>query len=968
MRQRKFPFVLSLITIALAACAPRAGHLESIAPPPVWAFEKSDVPLDPDFRFGQLPNGMRYVIRHNETPRGTGLVRFEIAAGSLDEHDSERGYAHFVEHMAFNGSTHVPEGEMVKLLERDGLAFGPDTNASTSYDRTIYSLDLPTNDPALLDTALMLMRETGSELTFSPQAVARERGVVQSEMRDRNTFALRNYEERTDFFQRGSRLAVRLPIGTPDALAGATAEGLKAFWRREYVPAHATLVVIGDFDADKVEAAIRARFADWQPAPAEPQPSAGPFPPRGGEADIYIDPALSEHVTVARQGPWLVEPDTLAQRRENLLREIGYSIINRRLLTRSREANAPFRGASFGTGDLLRAGRTTELNIDTVDGKWRRGLVEAGLEYRRAFQFGFSPDEVAEQLAIIRGGLQNAAAGEDSRSNRHLFSAVHGLLADEAVPDKPSRVLARFEAFAPEITPAKVLAALRREAIPLDDPLLRFQGRIPPGGGQTALRAAWTEAMRTAIKPLAAKAAATFGYTDFGLPGAVVSDTLDPKLSIRTIRFANNVRLNLKHTDLQKDQVLVQVSLDGGQMLATRDNPLAVQMVGIGNSPTLTLGGLGKHSKDELDTILAGRSVSAAVTVTPETFMIQALTNPRDLGVELQLATAQLTDPGYRPEGQVIFQQNINNLFASLRATPGTALAADLGAILSDNDPRFSLGKVEDYRKLTFAKLRADLADRLAHGAIEIGIVGDFDESAAIAAVARTFGALPPREADFRPYAEQRRRSFTADRHPRVLHHDGAKDQALITITWPTRDGEDPEAEMQLALLQRVVQIELTDTLREALGKAYSPGASSEASRTWRGYGTFSINASVDVAQVDAARAAMRSTIAALRAEPISADVLLRARAPLIDGLANLLKTNFGWLTLVDRAQTEPDRIDRYLDAGKRLQAITPAELMALARKYLGDADGVEVTVLPEGVTDPRPVTGPVPAHRAMTE
>ncbi len=949
MLRAKFLFALTLSALALAACAPRAIAPASAPPPPApWAFETSDVPLDPAFRFGQLPNGLRYVIRHNQTPKGTAIVRMEVAAGSLDESDDERGYAHFVEHMAFNGSTRVPEGEMVKLLERDGLAFGPDTNASTNYDRTVYSLDLPVNTAPLLDTALMLMRETASELTFAPAAVERERGVVQSEMRDRNSYALRNYQERSGFFQRGSRLSARLPIGTPQSLAGAGAAGLKAFWQREYVPAHVTLVVIGDFPDAAVEAAIQSHFADWRPAPAQPQPLAGPFAARGGEVDIHIDPALSERVTAARQGPWLTEPDSLAQRRENLLREIGYAIVNRRLLSRSREANAPFRGAYFGTTDLLRDGRSTELNIDTVDTRWRRGLIEAGLEYRRAQTFGFSAAEVAEQLAILRGGLQNAAGGEESRSNRALFGAVHGLIADGSVPDRPSNVLARFEAFAPQITPAAVQAALAREALALDNPLLRFQGRTPPGGGGPALRAAWDEVMHTAITPPASKAAASFAYTDFGPAGTVASDTREPALGIRTLRFANNVRLNLKHTDLQRDAVLVQVSLDGGQMLATRANPLAVQMVS-----TMTLGGLGKHSKDELDTLLAGRSVAAPVTATPETLMIQAATTPRDLTTELQLAAAQLTDPGYRPEGQVIFLQNINNLFAALRATPGSALAADLGAILSDGDPRFSIGKVEDYRKLSFAQLRGDLADRLAHGAIEIGIVGDFDEDAAIAAVAKTFGALPPREAEFRPYAKQRQRSFTADRHPRVLHHTGPKDQALVTLTWPTRDGEDPVAEMQLALLQRVVQVELTDTLREALGKTYSPGVSSDTSRSWRGYGTFTISASVDAAQVAATRAAIRAAIAALRAAPVSDDVLLRARAPLIDGYANLLKTNGFWLALVDRAQTEPDRIDRFTKARDRLAAITPAQLTELARRYLGDDAAVEVTVLPEGTDAP---------------
>lgn len=942
-----------LSALALAACTPTHARTASAASAPapapapatVWAFETSDVPRDPDFRFGQLPNGLRYVVRHNATPKGTGIVRMNIAAGSLDESDGELGYAHFVEHMAFNGSRRVPEGEMIPLLERKGLAFGADTNATTTYDRTTYMLDLPTNEAGLLDTALMLMRETASELTITPEAVARERGVVSAELRDRNTFALRNYRDGAEFFMAGARLTGRLPIGTAESLATASAAGLRAFWQREYVPAHTTVVVIGDFPVEAMEAAVHRHFADWRAAPAQPQPGAGPIAGRGGAVDIYIDPALSEQVTVARQGPWLDEPDTIAQRRENVLREVGYAIVNRRLRSIARVENAPFRAARFGTDEIYRAGRSTELEIDTVDAKWRRGLVAAGIEYRRALAFGFTEAEVAEQLAIIRGGLQNAAAGEQSRSHRALFNVVLGLITDRTVPGLPSGALERFETFAPQIAPAAVLAALKREALPLDEPLLRFQGRIPPAGDAAALSAAWAEVQASAITAPAPRSAASFGYTAFGLPGTVVEDRRDGPLGIRTIRFANNVRLNLKRTDLAKNQVLVQVSVDGGQMLATRANPLAVQM-----TSALQLGGLGQHSKDELDSLLAGRTVSSPVAATPETFVVQAGTTPRDLALQLQLAAAQLTDPGYRVEGQTIFRQNTNNMFAALRATPGSALAADFGGIVSDNDPRFTLAPVEDYRKLTFAKLKTDIAERLAHGAVEIGIVGDVDEDAAIAAVAATFAALPAREADFRPYPEQRQRSFTANRSARVLHHTGAKDQALVTVTWPTRDGEDPVAELQLDLLERVVRIELLDTLREKLGKAYSAGASSDASRVWRGYGTFRISAPVAAGEVAATRVAIRETIAALRAAPIDADVLLRARAPLLDAYDNLLKTNGGWLALVDRAQTEPDRIDRYRQARARLAAVTPAELTALARRYLTDAAALEVTVLPEGV------------------
>ncbi|MGH6785727.1 MAG: M16 family metallopeptidase, partial [Novosphingobium sp.] len=459
-----------------------------------------------------------------------------------------------------------------------------------------------------------------------------------------------------------------------------------------------------------------------------------------------------------------------------------------------------------------------------------------------------------------------------------------------------------------------------------------------------ALRSAWDAAVRAPLGKSGAGAAGGFAYTEFGPPGKVVADAVDPALGIREVRFANGVRLNLKRTELDKGKLLVQLSLDGGEMLDTRAAPLTTEMFQV-----LTAGGLGKHSQDELQSLLAGRSVGGGFSATPETFVSSAQTTPADLELQLQLMAAYLTDPGFRAEGEVLYRQSINNFFAALRATPNSALGNSIGGILSDGDPRFTLQPVEDYRKLTFAKLKADLADRFAKGAIEVGIVGDIDEEAAIAVVAKTLGALPPREADFRPYAEQRTRPFTADRSERTIRHTGAPDQAIVRLTWPTRDAEDPVAALQLDLLQRITQLAITDTLREKLGKAYSPGVSSDSSRVWRDYGTFTVSASVDVAEVAATRAAIAETIAELRDKPIPEDLLLRARAPVLDQIDNALKSNGGWLSLVDRAQTEPDRIERLLKAKERVTAITAAQLQALAKRYLAPEAAVKVVVLPEG-------------------
>lgn len=939
----------SLSSAPLAAKDRPTSYIAAIDDPR-WAFEYSDVPVDPGFRFGRLPNGMRYIIRRNATPAGTAVVRMDVAAGSLDETSAEQGYAHFLEHMAFNGSQRVPEGQMVPLLEREGLAFGADTNASTGFDRTLYKLDLPRSDPALIDTALMLMRETASNLTISQDAVARERGVVLAEMRDRNSWSLRNSIDATQFFYPGSLYAQRFPIGTTKTLDAATAASLRAFYEREYVPAHVTLVIVGDFDPGAVEAGIVRHFNDWAPKNAKPQPDPGPVKPGDrNRTGIYIDPALSERVTIQRNDKWMDEPDTIAQRRETLLRSIGYDIVNRRLQRLARSAEPPFRGAGFGTGDVFEAGRSTRLILDTVDGKWRTGVEAAGREYRRALAYGFSPAEVAEQVAQVRTAAANSAGAAATRSNAALAQLALSLVDDRMVPSTPQSGLERFEAFAPHITPDAVLAALRREAVPLDAPLIRFQGRQTPEGGAKALRAAWRDVMRAPVTREAATDTTQFAYTDFGPAGQVIADSRRNDLGIREVRFANGVMLNLKQTGLEKDRVRVSLAIDGGDRLNTRANPHATQLV-----PNLDDGGLGKHSRDALDSILAGRSVGLGLASNAASFDARVTTTPRDLEVQLQLLAALMTDPGYRPEGEVRYRQAINNYFAQRDATPASALNAELGAILSDGDPRFSLGNVEDYRHLSYARLKADIGDRLARGAIEIGIVGDIDEDAAIALVARTFGALPARETAFRDEQGQESRVFAQDRSARVIRHTGPADQALLRLTWPTRDDADPVETLRLELLERVMRVELTDELREALGKAYSPSASSQLSHDWKGYGTFAINASVDVAEVPATRAAIAQVVTDLRNAPVSEDILRRARQPLVEGFANALKTDAGWMALTEHAQSQPERIERFEKARERILAFTPADIQAVAQRYLVPGQGIEVLVLPKDVAEPK--------------
>jgi zinc protease len=917
---------------------------EDSAADPVWPFETSDLPVDPGYVFGELDNGMRYILRENATPEGTALVRMRIGSGSLAENENERGLAHFLEHMAFNGSTNIPEGEMIPLLEREGLAFGADTNASTGFEAITYMLDLPRNDEALLGTAMMLMRETASELTIAPESVERERGVIIAERRDRRGYAQRAREDGFEFISPDARYTQRLPIGTLEVIETATADDIRGLYERTYTPSNTTLVIVGDFPVEVMEAAIRSHFAHWASAPAPPEPATGPVDvARKGASDIFLDPALSESLTLTMLAPYIDEDDTVAARKASILRGIAYGIIRRRLDRLARSAEAPFRAARFSAGAIFEDARTNTLSIASEDGKWRAGMLAAVQSVHEAAVFGFTRTEVTEQLANIRTSLENRVSGAGTRTNSFYARAALGVVSNESVPTTPQFQLSLFEEMEATITPDAVLGAFRERLIPFDDPLIRFQGREAPEGGKEALRLAFTEAMALPISPIQETATKAFAYNDFGAPGEVILDTRDERLGFRYITFANNVRLTLKTTDIREDRVAYRLLLDGGSLMNTREDPLRTYLIG-----SLSAGGLGEHSRDELQTVLAGRSVGFSASNTAEAFSFTGATTPRDLGLQMQLLTAALTDPGYRPEGIEQFRRGIDNFFQTLNSTPFRAFGNAAGAILSDNDPRFSLQPREAFFELDYQRLSAAISDRLSTGAIELSLVGDFDEAEAIASVAATLGALPAREPEFRVRGEARNRQFTSNRTRHVLTHEGEADQALLRMVWPTNDDSDFAEEMRLSLLARMVRIELTDRLREELGQAYSPTASSSMSKIYPGYGTFSLTASLDVAEVEAARAAITAMIADFREEPINPDLIQRARQPLLEAYDNALKSLGGWMQLADRAQSEGHRLERWFTGPDTLRAITPEELSAAAQRYLSPDDAVEFLVLPK--------------------
>ena len=349
--------LLSASALTTTATAQQANPAAISAPvafkaPDAIAFaqSKSDIKPDPNAIFGRLSNGMTYILYKNATPAGTMAVRLRFASGSLNEREDQLGLAHFLEHMAFNGSKNVPEGEMVKILERHGLKFGPDTNAYTSWAETVYQLDLPKVDEDSVKTALFLMRETASNLNIDPAAVDRERGVIAGEERARATPGLRAFIASSKSQFTGQRFPDRFPIGTIEVIKNAPAKALRDYYEDYYRPEYATLAIVGDFDPAIMEQKIKSSFEDWKGKPLTRNTlnDFGTLKPQGTKAFTYEEKGLPNSLSISWNKPYDPSPETKSSDFKDTIDSLISDVINIRLERLSKDPNTAFSAAGFG--------------------------------------------------------------------------------------------------------------------------------------------------------------------------------------------------------------------------------------------------------------------------------------------------------------------------------------------------------------------------------------------------------------------------------------------------------------------------------------------------------------------------------------------------------------------------------------------------------------------------------------------
>ena len=942
------------LAATLAAVAISSAPVASVAQPAaaraashVWPHEGADIAPDPAVKYGVLPNGMRYALMRNTQPAGIASIRFRIDAGAMSETDAQRGIAHFLEHMNFNGSQNVPEGEMVKLLQRAGLAFGPDTNAYTSFGETVYMLDLPKTDAAMLDTGLMIMRETAGRLTLDAAAIERERGVILSEERARDNPEYRNIKERFAFYLKDQPLVTRWPIGTQETIRTMPRSEFVIFYQGNYRPERALLVIVGDIDVAAVEAKIKTKFSDWAAVgPADPAPTYGVVARRGAEAKHRVEAGLPASVSLTWVTPPDMSPDSAAWRRQDIVRDVAYATVNRRLQRIARQSNAPFISADVSRSDLEESATLAVLDVDVRPGQWSAGMIAAEQELRRALRFGVTQAEVDREVSEMKAGYESAAASAATRDTRRLASGIAGAFDAEEVFTHPSTSLALFTSATQGLTAATVTAALKAtfpaSSASTQGPLIYVTGSEPIVGGDAAILAAYRTSAGQRVAPPAAQTEAAFAYSDFGPAGAVAQRTRNEEFGLDLVRFQNGVLLTLKKTPYDEKRINVSVRLRGG--LAYSDN--VAPGVPILASFVMAEAGLGKMTREDIERATAGKIVGAGFGFGEDEFILSGRTRAEDLDLQMQLLAAQVSDPAFRPDGLARIKASAENFIRQYATAPGRVLDRDSGAYLRRGDSRWVFPTLDQAKALDISDFRRLIEGPLKTRPLEISVVGDFDADAVIAAVGKTFGALPARNET----AERVRNINFPAATPQPLQwtHEGRADQAVAYIAWPSIDFADARKARAVRLALTILDDRLTEEYREALGATYSPQTEEDISQIFTGYGY--VAAQVETPPADVARfwTTVDKIIAEMKAGQISDDTLLRARAPVVDQLRTSERQNNYWVAVLQDAQTNPRRFALMRTRVSDVEAITKDEIIAAARATFDSTKAVRIVVTPK--------------------
>jgi zinc protease len=933
------------IQAATSTTATTATSGKKVEPRP-WPQAASDIEPDHGASFGSLANGVRYIIYPNSEPPKRVSLRLHVAAGSLMEADNQQGIAHFLEHMVFNGSKNYSAKDIIPRLQHLGIAFGADVNAGTSFDETVYMLDLPDLAEETLQLGFTVMRDFGDGALLQAAEIDNERGVILAEKTSRDTVGYRLMQQQFNQLLPDSLIAKRFPIGLEAVIKNAPRERFTDFYTRYYTPARMTVVVVGDVDPAQISKRIETHFASMSnPNEPGPNPELGQIKnPEGLETAVFTDKEVtSTSLSLTLLRPYEKKLDTAANRSARLPLQIAHTMISRRFERLTKKENSPIATGMATRDDEFNFVEIGSIDVVASDDRWQEAVPVLEQEFRRAMEHGFTEAELTEAKANILNPYEQAVQQKSTRKSEAIAKELVKTITSDTIFSTPETNLELVRNGLDSVNLANCHAALKKFWDATGMHLILTTKQAPENAAKN-LAAIYQESTGSQVAPPVTSANQKFAYTNFGKPGTVSSRKLVADLGITQLVLSNSVRINLKATDFEKNRIHLLARIGSGQLSQPHNKPMLDDFA----AAVFEGGGLGKHSNDELQQIFAGKNIETTLGIAEDAFTLAGSTTPADFGLQVRLMCANLTDPGYRNEGLWQFQKAIPMLYQRLKHTPAGS-QQEMQGWLHGGDSRFTLAAMETLSSYTIDDAKKWLTPELTKGYLELSIVGDFQIEDLLPQLLGTFGALPKRDRSKPDLKDSRHIEFPNAPAEKTFTYDSKIPQAVAMAIWKTAGLRNNHKEFRrLTILTEIYQDRLREEIREKLGASYSPNGVVTGSEALDDFG-FILGQSVGKpADVPLLLDTMRDLASELASKGASADELDRARKPIQSELKQSLRNNKYWLnTAISQCQADPNRLDLVRNRDADFASITIAEINALAKKYLAPENILRIGIKP---------------------
>ena len=939
----RLPVALLLLTLlagaGLLSAAPQDGTDPATAP------LTARIPVDSAVSTGTLENGLRYYVRANAKPENRAELRLVVNAGSVLEDEDQRGLAHFVEHMAFNGTRNFPKLAIIDFMESIGMRFGPSVNAFTSFDETVYQLQIPTDTPEIIDRALLVLEDWAHNVTFEPEEVDKERGVIIEEWRLRRGAGARLQEKQFPVLLQDSRYATRMPIGTVEVLQNFTRDRLVQFYADWYRPDLMAVIAVGDFDPAVVERLIRSRFSAVPPA-ASPKPRpVYDVPARAGTAyTIATDPELTgTQVSVYNTAP-APDESTVGSYRDRIVVGLFSGMLNARFAEAARKPDAPFLQARAGRGALVRTTEATTLSAVVRENEVERGLAAIFEEAERVARFGFTATELDRQKRNVQRSIERAVEDRNNHVSADLAAEYsRNYLTTEPIPGivYESRL---YERFLPEITLDEI-NALAKEWSPDRNRVVMVSAPERPGvtvPTEAALAAVMSGVENrelTAYEDVVSDQPLLASPPE---PGRVVSTETKPTLDITEWTLSNGVRVVLKPTTFREDQILFQAFSPGGHSLAADEDFVAASTA----SQVIDAGGLGQLSELELRKLLTGKVASVRPSIGAYQEGLSGSGSRQDLETLFQLIHLTFTAPRADAEIFKLMTDQTRVALENQTVLPEHAFSRALNEALTQDHPRARMLTPESIDDMNLERSLAVYRERFADASdFTFVFVGSFEPAQLRPFVERYLGSLPSlgraeagRDFDIKPAPGIVTRRVAKGIEP--------KSQTRIVFSGPFE--YDPDHRAVIRAMGMSLEGRLRNALREDLGGTYSVSASPSYTDIPKPRYTVSIGFGSDPGRTEALTARVFTEIERLKQEGPTPNELADIKETLLrDFEANMRQNGYLLSNLAGRYQSG-ESVEALFTMADTYTRITAADVQAAARAYLDTTNYVAVQLFPE--------------------